>query len=73
MLREARHSARLRQTDLAKKLDQPQSVISKIERGERRIDLVELFTVTEALGLDPVKFVSEYRDELQIRRRTGFK
>jgi len=58
---------------LAKRLDQPQSVISKIERGERRIDLVELFIVTEALGIDPVQFVSEYQEELQKRRRTGFK
>lgn len=41
-LRDARLSAGLTQTQAAGKLNKPQSYISKIERRERRIDVVEL-------------------------------
>ncbi|HBK34262.1 TPA: hypothetical protein DEP34_03675 [Candidatus Uhrbacteria bacterium] len=41
-LRKARLDAGLRQEDVAQKLNKPQSYVSKIERGERRIDVVEL-------------------------------
>jgi len=41
-LREARLVLGLKQGDVATKLDKPQSYISKIERGERRIDVAEL-------------------------------
>ena len=41
-LRAARTSARLTQEQVAEQLDVPQSFISKIESGERRVDVVEL-------------------------------
>ena len=41
-LRKAREGASLRAEDVAQKFNKPQSYVSKIERGERCIDIVEL-------------------------------
>ena len=41
-LRKVRLEAGLTQVQAAQKLKKPQSYVSKIERGERRIDIVEL-------------------------------
>ena len=41
-LRQARLEAGFTQVEVGKKLKKPQAYISKIERGERRIDVVEL-------------------------------
>lgn len=41
-LKQARFDAGLKQEDVAHKLKKPQSYVSKIERGERRIDVTEL-------------------------------
>lgn len=56
-LREARESAGLTQTDLANRLGVGQSYVSKIENGDRRIEVAELVLVCRALGIDPVKFI----------------
>lgn len=41
-LKQARKEAGLTQIDVAKKLQKSQSYISKVEKGEQRIDVVEL-------------------------------
>ena len=38
----ARQDSGLKQVDVAEKLKKPQSFVSKVERGERRLDVVEL-------------------------------
>jgi transcriptional regulator with XRE-family HTH domain len=41
-IRQAREDAGLTQTEVARGLGRPQSFVSKIESGERRVDFVEL-------------------------------
>lgn len=59
-----RLSSELRQSDLADKLKVPQSFISKIESGERRIDLIELREICTALGSNLKEFINEFEKAL---------
>ena len=47
-LRSARLEASLTQVEAGKKLKKPQAYLSKIERGERRVDAVELSELAKA-------------------------
>ena len=49
----ARKDAGIRQTDLAARLERPQSYVSKVENRERRIDVAEYVAWMQALGVDP--------------------
>ncbi len=49
-----REGAGLTQRQLAARVGRDQSVIARIETGERRLDVVELFTLCVAMGLDPL-------------------
>ena len=60
LLRQSRVDAGLRQTDVAKKLGKPQSSVSNYESGERRLDLLELQMVCEALGVSLIEFVRSF-------------
>jgi len=55
----ARKEAALSQVDLAKKLKRPQSFVSKYERGERRLDLVEFLEIAKAIGIDPIDLIKK--------------
>ncbi|MTD56868.1 helix-turn-helix domain-containing protein [Amycolatopsis pithecellobii] len=50
LLRQLRREARLTQVQVADALGVPQSFVSKYESGQRRLDIVELRHVIEALG-----------------------
>ncbi|MEQ1809874.1 MAG: helix-turn-helix transcriptional regulator [Terricaulis sp.] len=49
----ARKSAGVTQVELAARLDKPQQFVSKVEQGDRRLDLVEFVAICRALRLDP--------------------
>jgi len=63
LLRRMRLDAGLRQADLARKLGQPQSFVSKYESGERRIDVLELRQICMVLGVSLSEFVRRLEGE----------
>lgn len=64
-LRQLRESQGLRQADLARLLGPSQATVSNVERGERRLDVIELRDWLEALEFDFIGFVSELDVELR--------
>ena len=59
LLIQARKAAGLTQVALAAQLNRPQSFVSKVERGERRLDVIEFLEVARVLRLDVVTFLSK--------------
>jgi transcriptional regulator with XRE-family HTH domain len=57
LLKEERKNAGLTQAALAKKLRRPQSYVSKYERGDRRLDVIEFIEVARVIGFDPHDFL----------------
>lgn len=56
-----RQKANITQQQLAKQLDMAQSMISRIERKERRVDMVEFIYICDELGVDPVNLIEQWR------------
>lgn len=63
-LRSLRHEAGLRQQDVADLLDEPQSFVSKYEIGERRLDVLELRLICQALGTSLPDFARQLEKRL---------
>jgi transcriptional regulator with XRE-family HTH domain len=70
LLRQIRTEAGLKQTDLAGLLGQSQSFVSKYESGERRLDLLELRQICEAIGLSLSEFVRKFESLMNEGERT---
>lgn len=65
LLRLVRTEAGLTQTDVAQRLKQPQSFVSKYESGERRLDILELREVCEVIGLPLPEFIKRLEQSLR--------
>ena len=64
LLRQIRLDVNLRQVDLAKRLGQPQSFVSKYESGERRLDILELRSLCKTVGITLEQFVAKLEQSL---------
>lgn len=56
---DARQRQGLTQAQVAQRLGKPQSFVSKYERGERRLDLVEVVEISAVLSADPCELMGE--------------
>ncbi len=66
-LRAARKGAGLTQEQVADRLGQTQSFVSKCERGERRIDVVELRAFCQAIGISFTDFIQAIETAMEQR------
>lgn len=57
LVRQMRVDAGLRQADLARKLGEPQSFVSRYESGDRRLDVLELRQICGVLGVSLADFI----------------
>ena len=64
-LHSAREAASVTQVDLAGQLGTDQSYVSKYERAERRLDIIEVRAICKALGISFPDFVTSFEKELK--------
>ncbi|QNM96725.1 helix-turn-helix domain-containing protein [Chitinimonas koreensis] len=70
LLREARERTGITQGTLADAFGWPQSTLSHLERGSRRIDVVEFIDYCRYVGIDPQATFAEFlhRSEKPVKR-----
>lgn len=61
----ARKNAGLTQNDIARRLGRPQSFVSKYERGERRLDVIEFIAIAQVIGMSASDVIKELERQLQ--------
>jgi transcriptional regulator with XRE-family HTH domain len=66
-LRRARQEANITQVELANQLGADQSYVSKYERSERRLDIIEVRTICRVLKVDLLDFVTTFEKGLKKR------
>lgn len=59
LLAEARAAAKLTQLQVATRMNKPQSFVSKYERGERELDVIEFIAVCRAVGAEPSDLIEQ--------------
>jgi transcriptional regulator with XRE-family HTH domain len=64
-LKKTRVDSGITQIQVAKKLKVTQSQVSKIERGERRLDFIEMRRWLRALGVPIMNFVAGFEEYLK--------
>jgi uncharacterized protein YqiB (DUF1249 family) len=62
-LKKARLEAGLLQSDLDKNQKKPQSYVSKVESGERSLDVIEFVGYCTGLGLEPSRCLKKLNDK----------
>jgi len=67
ILKRRRIEAGMTQVECSKALDRPQSFMSDVERGSRRLDIIQLRDLCSVLGIDLPTLVLEFEKTLQAQ------
>lgn len=59
VLTEARRQSGLTQAELAQRVGKDQTFVSIVERGQRRVDVLEFVDLARAMGRDPLDLFGE--------------
>jgi transcriptional regulator with XRE-family HTH domain len=59
VLIQARKAADLTQAEVAERIGRDQTFVSLIERGQRRMDVIEFIKLAKALGVEPAELFGE--------------
>jgi len=54
------------------RIGKPQSAIARIERGQRRVDVIEFVQLAMVIGFDPVRVLSHIARRLTLARDLKF-
>jgi transcriptional regulator with XRE-family HTH domain len=65
LLRDVRQEQGTTQVELAERLQETQSFVSKCERGERRLDLLEVRHWCASLGVSFPEFIQQLEQQLK--------
>ena len=68
-LREVRHEAGVTQVELAKRVGQTQSFVSKCEKGNCRLDVVQLRAFCQALGTTLPALIAKFERRLTAKKK----
>lgn len=69
LLREKRIRSEMTQKAICDRLGKPKNYINKIESGERRLDVVEVYELCEAMNLGPLDVLAEFDKRLAAWRK----
>jgi transcriptional regulator with XRE-family HTH domain len=72
-VRRMRKEAGLNQRKLAQRLGTVQTVVARVEQGERRLDLIEFYWFCRALNVDPKKAAIEVLNACLALDKSGQK
>lgn len=71
MLRQVRQEAGLTQVELAERLGERQGFVSSYERGERRLDVLEIRQLCEAVNVPFLEFMARLSQDLSNLNKTA--
>lgn len=60
LLKARRINAGLTQVDCSRALGRPQSFMSDVERGVRRLDIIQIYDLCTVLGCDVVELIKDF-------------